>query len=62
MAQEEIEEFARNLVRNVRDKAIRTISMQLDDQTNNVLSARWKRALGRRDIRSITDTFIPDIV
>ncbi len=59
MTQEEITEFAKLLVRNVRDAAIRSADNQLyADNMNSPIAKRWRNA---RDVGNI-DEFGEDII
>jgi hypothetical protein len=45
MPKPEIEEFARPLLREVRDRAIASCDALLDSEANNAISHRWRSAI-----------------
>jgi hypothetical protein len=59
MPSKEIEEFARLLVKQVRDRAIRSCDIRLDPEARSVAAQRW-RALGASP--SEIRTVVPDII
>jgi len=61
MRSPEIEEFAKTLVRQVRDEAVRSRDRLLT-QTENPVSKRWKEAARDGNLESIAGVLIPDIV
>lgn len=60
MPSPEIEEFARLLVKHVRDESIRSCDDVRDAQ--HVIAKRWRNAIRHGDIKSIAKIIIPDIV
>jgi hypothetical protein len=62
MPSPEIEEFAKILVRQVRDAAVRSSDQQLRPDVENVVAKRWKEAGRDGNLDSIARVLIPDIV
>jgi|SRR5579862_1006132 len=62
MPSPEIEEFARLLVRKVRDAAIRSSDAVLQPKTDHAVAKRWREAGRNGDLKSIANVVIPDIV
>lgn len=56
----EIEEFAKKLVEEVRDAAVRGCDVNLRPDVKNVVAMRWKEA--GRDMQSVAKVLIPDVV
>jgi hypothetical protein len=61
MPNKEIEEFARLLIQQVRDEAIRSCDRMLDANAKGPRAMRWKETLQDRDRKAI-ESMIPDIV
>ena len=62
MPKPEIEEFAKILVQQVRDAAVRSSDQQLRPDVENVVAKRWKDAGRDGNLDSIAKVLIPDIV
>ena len=62
MPSPEIEEFARLLVQEVRDAAIRGSDMALRPNTVYPAAKRWKEAAHDDDLKSIVRIVVPDTV
>jgi hypothetical protein len=58
----EIEEFARILVEQVRDAAIRGVDRRLRPDTADPVALRWKKTVDTRQLESIVRMVLPDIV
>lgn len=58
----EIAEFARLLISEVRDKAIRSCDMNLRPEINNAIANRWRDKLTTSEARELAATMIPDCV
>jgi hypothetical protein len=59
---QEIEEFAKILVREVRDAAIESSDRQLQGPATNPVARRWKESAQSGNLESIASVLIPDIV
>jgi hypothetical protein len=62
MPSPEIEEFAKLLVQNVRDAAIRDCDVSLRPNAAGPTSTRWKEAARNENLESIVRVFVPDTV
>jgi hypothetical protein len=62
MPSPEIEEFAKLLVQQVRDAAIRGCDMALRPNTIYATAKRWKEAAHSDDLKSIVNIVVPDTV
>jgi len=60
MPSPEIEEFAKLLVKHVRDASIQSSDNILD--ATHVIAKRWRSASRHGDVKSIAKILIPDIV
>jgi hypothetical protein len=55
----EIEEFAKILVQQVRDEAVRSIDMALDPDSESVLARRWRKSGASLEAIAMA---VPDVV
>jgi len=62
MPSREIEEFAKILVKEVRDATIEECDSNFRPDVRDVIAQRWRKALGSGDADRIADVLIPDIV
>jgi hypothetical protein len=62
MPSKEIEEFAKLLVRQVRDKAIANCDMLLQPDGNSPTAKRWREKLASSSPRELASMMIPDCV
>lgn len=62
MPTNEINEFARLLVRHVRDQAIRSCDRQLDPASRTPIGIRWREVLGDSPAVEVARTVIPDCI
>jgi hypothetical protein len=62
MPRPEIEEFARILVRQVRDAAIRSNDVSLGPQFTDAIAKRWRESARTGQLEPIAKTVIPDVV
>jgi hypothetical protein len=62
MPKPEIEEFAKILVREVRDAAIRSNDLRLRPDVTHAIAKRWRESAGTGQLESIAKTLIPDVV
>jgi hypothetical protein len=62
MPKPEIEEFAKILVRQVRDAAIHNSDRCLSPQATHVVAKRWREAARTGQLEPIAKTLIPDVV
>jgi len=62
MITDEIQEFARLLVQNVRDSAIKSCDMQLQPNANSPIAKRWREAKINSKIDNLPEMMIPDCV
>jgi hypothetical protein len=62
MPKQEIEEFARKLIYEVRDKAIRSCDNILDPEAKGVVAKRWRAEFGKDSCFEFGKTIIPDCV
>ena len=62
MQSQEIEEFAKLLVNEVRDAAIQACDSTLNPKASHAIAKRWKKAGSDGDLDTIAKTLIPDIV
>jgi hypothetical protein len=62
MPSPEIEEFAKMLVKQVRDSAVRSGDQQLRPNAENVVANRWRAAGHDGSLHSIAKVLVPDIV
>ena len=57
----EIEEFARKLIKSVRDSAIKSCDMNLRQDVRAAPAKRW-RELGATDVAQAAEVLVPDSV
>lgn len=62
MPKPEIEEFARALVREVRDTAIRSSDVCLRPDVTHVIAKRWRGSARASRLEPIATVLIPDVV
>lgn len=62
MPKSEIEEFAKILVRDVRDAAIQSGNRRLRPDAIHVIAKRWREAARAGQLEPIAKTLIPDTV
>jgi hypothetical protein len=62
MPKPEIEEFARTLIREVRDRAIADCDMLLRAEGNSPAAKRWREKLNSGSTKDLAVTMIPDCV
>jgi hypothetical protein len=62
MPSPEIEEFAKLLVREVRDAAIRGCDIAARPNAADAISTRWKEAAHNRNLEPILHVVVPDTV
>jgi hypothetical protein len=62
MPKAEIEEFAKTLIREVRDRAIADCDMLLRPEGNSPPARRWRERLNTGSSRDLAVTMIPDCV
>lgn len=62
MPKPEIEEFARVLIREVRDRAIESCDMQVKPDVNTPIARRWREKMKERDSMNLARSIIPDSV
>ena len=62
MPNPQIEEFARILVREVRDAAIQSNDLRLRPDVTHVIAQRWREAGSTGQLEPIAKVLIPDIV
>jgi len=63
MLQEEIIQFAKLIVQNVRDSAIKSCDIQLHtDNLNSPIAKRWRDAKNNGDIENLEEMIISDCV
>jgi hypothetical protein len=63
MSNPEILEFAKILVHQVRDAAIRSSDNRASAKANHIIAQRWRKtAAGHENLDSIAKVLIPDIV
>jgi len=62
MASDRIEEFAKILVREVRDAAIRSADINSHPDSPNPTAKRWQKAAEGCNLQDIASVIIPDVV
>ena len=62
MPKPEIEEFAKTLIREVRDRSIADCDMLLRPEGNSPPAKRWRKKLNSGSSRDLAVTMIPDCV
>jgi hypothetical protein len=62
MPNPEIEEFAKLLVQNIRDKAIEACDENLQPAARHAIAQRWREAAPNETPDSVAKVIIPDIV
>jgi hypothetical protein len=62
MPNPQIEEFAKLLVRNVRDAAIQNSDRRLNPAAIHVIAKRWRESARTGELNPIAKVLIPDIV
>src|SRR5215472_18430786 len=62
MPKSEIEEFAKLLVREVRDTAIRSSDVCLRPDVTHAIAKRWRESARRGRLEPIATVLIPDVV
>src|SRR5689334_3133986 len=62
MPSSEIEEFAKVLVQQVRDAAIRSTDRRLQENSADPVATRWRKTSPDRSLESIVGMVAPDIV
>jgi hypothetical protein len=58
----ELQEFAKILVQQVRDTAVRSCDANLRPDVTHVVAKRWKAAERDSNVESIASVLVPDIV
>lgn len=58
----EIEEFARILVKEVRDRAIQSCDRQRKEDAASPVAERWRTAANTGDVGAVADVLVPDCV
>mgnify|MGYP000163563984 CR=1 FL=1 len=58
----EIEEFARILVKEVRDRAIQSCDRQRGEDASSPVAERWRTAANTGDVGTVAAELIPDCV
>jgi hypothetical protein len=62
MLNPEIEEFAKILVQQVRDRAIRNCDTRLHEDAKDIVAARWKKLITDESSAAVIKALIPDVV
>ena len=62
MPRSEIEEFARLLVKEVRDRAVASCDSQLKPQSNSPIAKRWRNHINDSSVIALAGEMIPDCV
>lgn len=62
MPKPEIEEFAKLLVREVRDRSITSCNAQLQPQSNSPIAIRWRENLKDGQSKALAMSMIPDCI
>jgi hypothetical protein len=62
MAKPEIDEFARILIQEVRDAAIRSLDGQLSPSSRSPVAKRWRKAAADANGQVPPEVVIPDVV
>lgn len=62
MEKPEIEEFAKILVQQVRDRAIRSCDRRLQGDAKGAIAARWREIITDSNSASIVKAIVPDVV
>jgi len=62
MPKSEIEEFARMLVREVRDRSIASCDSQVNAESNSPVAKRWRQHLTTDSSTGLATSMIPDCI